>query len=221
MPVKQLKKRHGKDMVNRLTELRKRLSRYIISAKAFIPIILLTLTLTIFTSVEVQAQNPNSNLFNNPSDNGGNIVYAPIMLDGRELLHIAARRGISNNLARNNISPLQIRVRMYEDNLSQILSTGFNPKTLYATPAQNKEQTVILVGDTTKLKRRKLMSVTDLDAQLYGLSVADLASEFSKIIPPALIEARQFRQRESIQRIGLFSLGIIFGFFLFCLLLLY
>ena len=219
MPVKQLKKRHGKDMVNRLTELRKRLSRYIISAKAFIPIILLTFTLTIFTSVEVQAQNPNFNLFNNPSDNGGNIVYAPIMLDGRELLHIAARRGISNNLARNNISPLQIRVRMYEENLSQILSTGFNPRRLYVTPAQSEQQTVIFIGSGNQLSRRKFMNVTELDAQLHGLSVADLAQEFSKNIRTALIKARLDRLPGTLQRKGLNSFVILIVIILFTFLL--
>ena len=202
-------------MVNRLTGLRKRLFTPI-----FIVISLITISLIIFTNVQVEAKNPNPNPFINASDNQGSIVYAPITLDGREILHVAARKGIANNLNQNTISPLQTRVSMYEQNLSEILSTGFNPKTLYATPAQNKEQTVILVGDTTKLKRRKLMSVTDLDAQLYGLSVADLASEFSKIIPPALIEARQNRLPESIQRKGLFSLGIIIGLILFSLLFL-
>jgi len=201
-------------MANRFTGLRKRLFTPI-----FIVISLITFSLTIFTSTQVQAKNPNPNPFINASDNQGSIVYAPITLDGREILHVAARKGIANNLNQNTISPLQTRVRMYEQNLSEILSTGFNSRTLYATPAQSKEQTVILVGDTRRLKRRKLMSITDLDAQLYGLSVADLASEFSKIIRPALIEARQDRLPESIQRKGLFSLGIIIGLILLSLLL--
>jgi hypothetical protein len=208
-------------MVNRLTGLRKRLFCYIASAKAFMVISLLTFTLTIFTSVKVQAQNPNSNLFTNSSDNLGSIVYAPITLDGRELFHIAAKKGTGNNLNQNTISPLQIRVRMYEESLSEIVSTGFNPQKLYVTPAQNEQQTVILVGDGIRLKRQKLMSVTELDAQIHGLSVADLAQQFSQIIRPALIQAQQERQPEYLQRQALISLGILIGIVLFTFFLVF
>lgn len=207
-------------MVNRLKGLKKRISCYIISAKAFILISLLTFTLTIFTSDKVQAQNPNLNLFTNSFDNQGSIVYAPITLDGRELLHIAARKGTSNQrFEENRISPLEIRVEMYEQSLSEVVSGGFNSRRLYVTPAQSEGQTVILVGDGRKLERRKLMSVTELDAQLHGLSVADLAEEFRKIIRLALIKAQRERQPEYLQRQAFISLGILIGIVFFTLLL--
>ncbi len=200
-------------MVNRLTGLRKRLS-----AKVFMAISLLTFSLTIFTSIQVQAK-PNPNPFINPSDNQSSIVYAPITLDGQEILHIAAMKGTISNLNQNTISPIEIRIRMYEQNLDEILSTGFYPQKLYVIPAQSEQQTVILVGDGAKLSRRKLMSVTELDAQLHGLSVADLAQQFSSNIRPALIKARQDRLPQSLQRKGLFSLGIIIGLILLSLFL--
>jgi len=203
-------------MANRLTGLRKQLR-----AKAFIVISLLTFSLIIFTNTKVQAGSSNQNPFTNASSNQSSIIYAPITLDGREIVHIAARKGTSNNLNQNTISPLDIRVEMYEENLSQILAEGFNPKTLYVTPAQNKQQTVILVGDTGKLKRRKLMSVTELDAQLHGLSVTDLAGEYSKNIRPTLIEAFQERQPASIQRKFFNSLGILAGIILLTALLIF
>ena len=206
-------------MVNRLRVLRKLLFPNLITVKTFILISLLTFCLTIFTNVTVQAKNSNPNLLNNFTDNQGNIVYAPITLDGREILYIAAKKGTANNLNQNNISPLQIRVQMYEENISQILANDFNPKTLYTTAAQTQQQTIILIGDRNNLKRRKLMSVTELDAQLYGLSVADLAQEFSKIIPAALIQARQDRLPATLQRKGLYSLGILIGIILVTLLL--
>lgn len=205
-------------MVNRLMGLIKRLSYYIVSAKAFIIISLLTFSLTIFTSDKVEAQNPNSNLLSNFSDNQASIVYAPIMLDGRELLHIAARKGIGNNQNQNTISPLQIRVKMYEENFAEIISTGFNPRRLYIIPGKSEQQTVILAGDRGKLKQRKLMSITQLDAQLHGLSVGDLAEEFCQIIRPALIQAQQERQPESLHRKGLTSLGIFIGIVVITLL---
>ena len=211
-----VEKYFGRDMANRLTGLRKQLR-----AKAFIVISLLTFSLIIFTNTEVQAGSSNQNPFTNASSNQSSIVYAPITLDGREIVHIAARKGTSNNLNQNTISPLDIRVEMYEENLSQIIATGFNPKTLYVTPAQNKQQTVILVGDTGKLKRSKLMSVTELDAQLHGLSVNDLAGEYSKNIRSKLIKALQERQPASIQRNFFNSLGILAGIILLTALLVF
>ncbi|MEO0838224.1 MAG: mechanosensitive ion channel family protein [Cyanobacteria bacterium J06643_5] len=203
-------------MANRLTNLRKRLH-----AKALILISLLTFSLIIFTNAKVQAASSNQNPFTNAASNQSTIVYAPITLDGQEILHIAARKGTGNNLNQNTISPLDIRVEMYQENLSQILATGFNPRTLYVTPAQSEKRTVILAGDTRKLKRRKIMSVTELDAQIHGLSVADLAGEYSKNIRPALIKAWQERQPETIQRIFLNSLGILAGIILLTALLVF
>lgn len=200
-------------MLNRLTGLTKRLS-----TKAFMVISLLTFSLTIFTSIQVQAkQNPNP--FTNLTNIQSSIVYAPITLDGREILHIAAMKGTANNLNQNTISPIDIRVRMYEDNLDEIIATNFNLRRLYVIPAQSEQQTVIVVGDRAKLSRRKLMDVTELDAQLHGLSVADLAEEFSKNIRRALIKARIERNPEFLQRKGFFSLGIIIGLILLSLFL--
>ncbi|MBV6624446.1 MAG: mechanosensitive ion channel family protein [Rivularia sp. (in: Bacteria)] len=203
-------------MANRLTGLRKQLG-----AKAFILISLFTFSLIIFTNAKVQAASSNQNLFTNASNNQSTIVYAPITLDGRDIVHIAARKGTGNNLNQNTISPLDIRVDMYEENLSEILATGFNPRTLYVSPAQSEQQTVILVGDRNKLKRRKLMSVTELDARIHGLSVADLAGEYSKNIRPALIKAWQERQPATIQRKFFYSLGIFVGIILLTALLVF
>ena len=207
-------------MVYRLRVLRKSLSPNLISVKAFIIISLLTFSLTIFTSVKVQAQNSNLNSFSNLSDNEAGIVYAPITLDGREILHIAARKGSTSNQNPNQISPLQTRVKMYENNLYQIVATDFDPKKLYISAVKSEQQIVLLVGDNEKkIKPLKLMSVTELDAQLYGLSVADLAQQFSEMIRPALIQAREDRQPVSLQRKGIISLGIVIGIVLLHFLL--
>jgi small conductance mechanosensitive channel len=210
-------------MVNLLTGLRKRLS-----AKTFVLISLLTFSLTIFTSIQTQAKTQNPNPFINPPDEQSSIVYAPITLDGREILHIAAKKGTSNNINQNTISPLEIRVRMYEQSLFEILATDFNPQQLYVTPAQSEQQTVIIISDTqsvtpgvyrNKLSRRKLMSVTELDAQLHGLSVVDLAQEYSKNIRSALIKAQQERKPEFLQRSFFNSLAILVGIILLTILL--
>ena len=65
------------------------------------------------------------------------------------------------------------------------------------------------------------MSVTELDAQLHGLSVNDLAGEYSKNIRSKLIKALQERQPASIQQKFLNSLGILAGIILLTALLVF
>ncbi|MEM7555071.1 MAG: mechanosensitive ion channel family protein [Cyanobacteria bacterium P01_A01_bin.84] len=149
---------------------------------------------------------------NSPFSSDGNIIYAPIFLDGRQLFHIAAVEARSSNSDANVniVSPLEARVRMYEEKLRNLLTTGFNPQTLVTTVDQREGQTVILVGDGNKLKRQQaLITVTEIDAQIHGLSVTDLANRFSSIIRRALIRAQIERQPEYLRNKA-FASGFVF-----------
>ncbi|MEM7717285.1 MAG: mechanosensitive ion channel family protein, partial [Cyanobacteria bacterium P01_A01_bin.68] len=153
-----------------------------------------------------------SNSSNNSFNSQGSIIYAPIFLDGRELFQIAAVESISSNpdTNTNSVSPLQARVRMYEEKLTNLLETGFDPKTLVTTVDEREGQTVILVGDGNKLKRQQaLITVTEVDAQVHGLSVTDLANRFSNIIRTALIRSQLERQPEYLKNKA-FASGFVF-----------
>ncbi|MGB3694714.1 MAG: mechanosensitive ion channel family protein [Spirulinaceae cyanobacterium] len=151
--------------------------------------------------------------------NTGEIVYAPITLDGRNLFQIAANIGNSNNPNLSNlISPLEMRVEMYEAALSQILATDFNSRSLSVTPRNRQDKTIIFVSDGQQLTQQALMTVTELDAQIHGLSVQEIAQHFSGILRPALIQAQRERQREYLQHQGLVTAGILFGLIIITLL---
>ena len=184
------------------------------SIRTFILISFSVFTLTFVTDSLVWGQTPTPNLLNNSFSSQGNIVYAPVTLDGRRLFHIAAREGTIKNPNNDSISPLQVRVNMYEENISEILSNGFNPRTLRVSVTRDEDRTgaLISVADRRNEQRSQpLMTVTQLDAQIHGISVTSLAQRFAQIIRPALIQAQRERQPEFLQRQASISGGIFLG----------
>ncbi len=186
------------------------------SLKRFILVSFLAFALTFITGSTVWGQIPTPNLFNNSSSSQGNIIYAPVTLDGQQLFHIAAREGKITNPNQDSTSPLQIRVNMYEENISQILSNGFNARTLRVTVTRDEERVLISVGDRRNQQNAQpLMTVTELDAQIHGVPVRSLAQRFAQIIRLALIQAQQERQPEFLQRQASVSVGIFLGIIIF------
>ena len=186
------------------------------SIKKFILISFLAFCLTFITGHTVWGQIPTPNLFNNSSSSQGSIVYAPVTLDGRELFHIAAREGTIKNPSQDSISPLQMRVNMYEENLSEILANGFNSQSLGVTVTRDEDRALILVGNRRNQRgQQPLMTVTELDAQIHGVSVTSLAQRFAQIIRPALIQAQRERQPEFLQGQASVSGGIFLGIIVF------
>ena len=203
--------------INRLIQaFSRQISIFGNSVKKFILISFLAFALTFVTSSTVWGQISTPNLFNNSSSSEASIVYAPMTLDGRRLFHIAAREGTIKNPNQESISPLQMRVNMYEQNISEILSNGFNPRTLRVTVTRDQDRALIAVADRRNQQRSQpLMTVTPLDAQIHGVSVTALAQRFAQIIRPALIQAQRERQPEFLQRQASIAGGIFLGIIIF------
>jgi len=148
-----------------------------------------------------------------PSDTANaEIVYAPIKLDDRELFQIAAMAGSGINLGgKNSGSPLEMRVKMYEKNLQQILQTGFDPATLKFSLEKGETQNLIVAADGENLKEQPVIALTQLDAQIYGLSESELAKELISIIKNALIAAQKERSPDYLQSQFFLSGGLILG----------
>jgi small conductance mechanosensitive channel len=154
-----------------------------------------------------------------PSTDMQNIVSAPVTLDGRELFQVSAV-GASNSQHESAL-PLSRRVEIYENNLEQVVQTGFDPKTLCITTGNLDGQTVIFAGDCAKrtaltgdrkpLPRRKIVAVSELDARIHGLSLSDWTEHLSDIIRNALLRAQQERQPSYLQRQAFISAGIVLG----------
>ncbi len=142
-----------------------------------------------------------------------NIVYKPIKIDGREIFKVAAIAGqeIQGN---SNTSPLNIRVKLYENNLTQTIRNCFDSDTLKLTLETLENQTLVFASDAEDLKNQFLIAITDLDAQIHGISREDLANQIIGFMRNALIRAQRERQPDYLFRQFLISTGIILALIL-------
>lgn len=161
-----------------------------------------------------KSQNSNENItqFNSLTPLS-NIVYKPIKIDGREIFKVAAIAGqeIQGN---SNTSPLNIRVRLYENNLRQTIKNCFDADTLKLTIEVLEKQTLVFASDAEELKNKELIAITDLDAQIHGISREDLANQIIGFVRDALIRAQRERQPDYLFRQTLISTGIILALIL-------
>ena len=161
-----------------------------------------------------KSQNSNKNItqFNSLTPQS-NIVYKPIKIDDREIFKVAAIAGqeIQGN---SNTSPLNIRVRLYENNLRQTIKNCFDADTLKLTLEVLEKQTLVFASDAEELKNQELIAITDLDAQIHGISREDLANQIIGFVRDALIRAQRERQPDYLFRQTLISTGIILALIL-------
>ncbi|NEN90259.1 MAG: hypothetical protein F6K48_15605, partial [Okeania sp. SIO3H1] len=147
-----------------------------------------------------------------------NIVYKPIKIDGREIFKVAAVAGqeIQGN---SNTSPLNIRVRLYENNLKQTIKNCFDADTLKLTIETQENQTLVFASDAEELKNQFLIAITDLDAQIHGISREDLTNEIIGFMKDALIRAQRERQPDYLIEQLSISFGIILALILLSFLI--
>ncbi|MGK7877382.1 MAG: mechanosensitive ion channel family protein [Xenococcaceae cyanobacterium] len=145
----------------------------------------------------------------------GTLIFAPITIDGREIFRVAAIE--SESAADKQVkSPLSRRVKIIQNRFYQIIKQGFDPEALEVSVSFLNNQTVILVSDYTQeeLTRKLLLTITHLDAQLYGLPVSGWAKQLRQIIYNSLIRAQQERQLQYLLIRGLISGGTLVGMIL-------
>lgn len=145
------------------------------------------------------AQDGFSSLGRNSFGLVGDIVYAPVRLDGRDLFSIAANleQGEGN---RNGIGVLQVRRRRVENSLKSqlhaLLTQNVDPALLQITPViLNQQMAVQAVVDGKA--GRPLITITSLDAEIYGVTEAELADEFARRIQVGLEQGIAERQPEA------------------------
>ncbi|MDJ0520279.1 MAG: mechanosensitive ion channel family protein [Trichodesmium sp. MO_231.B1] len=187
---------------------------------------LLTLIITInkadLALSQTLEKSQNSNIENLSQVNSltpiSNIVYKPIKIDGREIFKVAAIAGqeIQGN---SNTSPLNIRVKLYENNLRQTIKNCFDADTLKLTLEIQENQTLVFASDAEELKNQELIAIRDLDAQIHGISREDLANQIIGFMRDALIRAQTERQPDYLFRQILISTGIILALILLSFLI--
>jgi small conductance mechanosensitive channel len=126
----------------------------------------------------------------------GNIVYAPVQLDGYDLFTIAAERKKEEGEQRG-WGALQIRRNRIENRLKAqlryLLDQGTHPEALQVITTQLNQQTAVQAVIDGKATQ-PIVTVTALDAEIYGLSENEVAEEYAKRIQQGLLRAMQERQ---------------------------
>lgn len=131
----------------------------------------------------------------------GDVAYAPVRLDGGDLFSIAAERhkekgdqwGLSSlQIRRNRIeSRLHAQVRSLVENRIPSESVQVVTTQLNKQPAVQ----VIVNGIPTK----PILTVTSLDAEIYGLTEAELAEDYARKIQKGLVKAVAERQPANLR----------------------
>ena len=152
-----------------------------------------------------EIQNPNFTV----SNTIGDIVYAPVKLDGYKLFDVASQL-VLNQEQRNSAGespPIEIRVQHIENALKTILQLG-DRETLEVKVVNLNGRIKVVASDQNVLHDKPIVTVTDLDAQLYGIAEPELAEEAKKIVYQALIRAWSEREPEYLQKQSLSAIKI-------------
>jgi small-conductance mechanosensitive channel len=157
-------------------------------------------------------QSPNLSQWGLPSSgfaittegNEKSIEAGKVRLDGRALFRVAVPN-IAKNMENADPSPLQERIRTIQDTLNRIANSPFDPQSLQVTSQIDTSSNlpVIFIND------QYLMTVTTLDAQLYGYEPQRQANRLTQIIKDALLRAQLERQPQIITRQSLIAVGIL------------
>ncbi len=155
----------------------------------------------------------NLGLFKQTSGSLGNIIYSAVKIDGRIIFQVASDSTIYENDEDRNIK-VNTRVQRIENTLRGIVKRNLAPNLLQVNPAILNNETVIKISRTDKTQEWILMTITDKDADLYGLSIPELAKLRSYFVKDALTSAWKERQPPFLIRQFFLGIGIIIAMFL-------
>ncbi len=130
----------------------------------------------------------------------GEIAYAPVRLDGYELFSIAAPL-VEGDSDRANVAALQIRRNRIENRLKSqlqsLLNQGIAPDAVQViTTPLNQQVTVqpVVAGKPS----RPLLTITALDAEIYGLTPTELGTMFAQRVQAGLVRGIVERRPDAL-----------------------
>jgi small conductance mechanosensitive channel len=138
----------------------------------------------------------------------GNILYAPIILDGQEIFYVAspfsAQADNADGLA------IDFRVNQIENQLRALVKRG-DPKTMQIFSGIYNNQTVILAKDQNYFQERPLIigTVTEYDSQFYGVPISALIENVTRDLTKALKQSWLERSPQQIRANIFKSLGML------------
>ncbi|MBF2027588.1 MAG: mechanosensitive ion channel family protein [Oscillatoriales cyanobacterium C42_A2020_001] len=181
--------------------------------------LLAALLLSAFPSgsdAQFSVPSPNVGQENNRPPTGvtryGAIEVAPVTLDGEELLKVVAPT-VRDRANSGKIVPVEIRAEVVEANLKRVIAedqpqdiqedrgftTNFDPKTLQVFPTQLRGQTVLVAKDAYRSQLQELITITNQDADYYGLTVDELAQRWQATLYKKLSEELKERLPERFE----------------------
>ena len=160
-----------------------------------------------------QEELENLGLFDRTSGSVGNIVYGAVKIDGRIIFQVASGIAINQDDKDAN-TKLNIRARNIENTLKGIVQRNLPPNLLQVNSARLRNETVIKISRTDKTQEWILMTITNQDAELYGVTIPELATKRSSKVKDVLTRAWEERQIKFLIRQFFIALGIIIAMFL-------
>jgi small conductance mechanosensitive channel len=155
----------------------------------------------------------------------GNIEVAPVKLDGQILFKVASPTVLNRDEQVNQI-PVEIRANRIEENLNRIIgnniihlsppygietSTVYDPKTLKVYVAKLNNTTTIFARDNAHPLPFPLLTVTQSDAEYWGMPIEQVAALMQDKVEQHLHQALEERTTIHLSLQALKAVLIILG----------
>ena len=148
------------------------------------------------------------------------LSYTYVKLDGQKLFPVAPMAVTKSSDTSPSLLPMNMRVKRYEQQLQEIIRQGVDSQTLAITVSNLNGQTAIALSDKQQLPQRQINNVTELNAQIQGLSLPSLVQQWNTIIHSLLTQAQQERQPAYVSHKLLLTGTALLGMMLLCSLFL-
>jgi len=141
-------------------------------------------------------------------------VYSP--LDGKELFRVTASTVYDRSLAASDeVFPVEQRAEEINARLWRLVGRELNPDTLEVSVARLNNVTIIKAQDDRYTHPIILVSVTEQDADYYGLPIEVLAEDWRAILEQEIREGIRILSPDELLKRAQRSLKILLGLGLF------
>ena len=136
----------------------------------------------------------------------GSIETSPVQFENKDLFRVAAAAVINRDEPKGKIL-VEVRAEQIKANLQQVITadptwdasdrrsyrTLFDPETTQVHISKLNGQTILMVSDAYRPQPLALLTVTDLDARYYRLTIAELAGRWRLQLETELRQALERR----------------------------
>lgn len=154
----------------------------------------------------------------------GGAEIAPVYFQGQLLLEVASP-SVLNRDNPGEALPVEIRAKLIEDDLNYVVSftnpdlrseeedyrTVYDPDTFSVQVSIFNGQTVVTASDENRSSPQVLATVTDTDAEYYGLTQTQVGELWRDRIRAALSQALQERSPQALKAWSVMAVSMLLG----------